>query len=734
MNDDEIGQIYQFPDAIRISRILSPRTPKKGMKGAELKVLDNYDCVVDTPEFQAAFTAAKVSLEASKRNSWQPRPVEPAPEQTHYESLAEFLNACVYYGGDALDKSRGSWYDELNFVVYARVMGDTVENAFPVKPCLLGGNTLVASNGSTAKDTLFWSPPSDQDGIRAEIPVERNPSRTFALVIGYNETGGLRFLVFHRGGLTSHVPLLLNTPEGRADALRLVMTLLLWSNPRDAGLVSTSNELEFWIPRPSDPQSPNCIKATTKQILHTSNCVRGRATRVSRLSCRDPDASGVSLAVAVSQASVFRRRSSRPAANSVPSPPTSAPRSRKAADVRPSTEVEEPSTIPVEPRGKHPKHRMEWSLPAGLTNGSPPNMQDVEGRDVVLKASWQTESVKDAEKSMYMAGAGAFGTAVVLYSYEATHPTGEPVSNCLLVPTRQEMTDNPNHPWTIGKSENETPEIRDLCITVFLSIGHLFYEAKSSYDICIGIAHALLGWLSYYQSGWMHRDISIGNVLLTLAQIGKDINALIEKLEIGSKCTAFVTDGDLAIQWTTYFDDQYNHAIKFGTPEFMSLKLQRAMNKNTAYIQSPADDVQSFFWVMLWAVLFNNMDQKRSQDELDWRAEMEGADVRAKSGFVTVLNSEEFDPEFSSVEYSAVGAQLFPLLQVWWGKQMKLEADWGNVLREAKRISPESQARFNLHHYHLFALRGVKEFLEIVDKYAAALKSYGQFPPPSSSL
>ncbi|KAJ7725084.1 hypothetical protein B0H16DRAFT_1595211, partial [Mycena metata] len=91
-------------------------------------------------------------------------------------------------------------------------MGDTVENAFPVKPCLLGGNTLVASNGSTAKDTLFWSPPSDQDGIRAEIPVEvnddwpelifqaatyarclfsANPSRTFALVIGYNETGGL---------------------------------------------------------------------------------------------------------------------------------------------------------------------------------------------------------------------------------------------------------------------------------------------------------------------------------------------------------------------------------------------------------------------------------------------------------------------------------------------------------------------------------------------------------------
>ncbi|KAJ7727933.1 hypothetical protein B0H16DRAFT_247295 [Mycena metata] len=278
----------------------------------------------------------------------------------------------------------------------------------------------------------------------------------------------------------------------------------------------------------------------------------------------------------------------------------------------------------------------------------------------------------------------------------------------------------------------------------------------------------------------MHRDISIGNVLLTLgepiaykpfkfedkilealwppasvdgttialngmdiatespsqtsAQIAKDISALIGKLEIGSKCTAFVTDGDLAVQWATYFDDEHKHAPRFGTPEFMSLALHRAMLENTKYIQSPADDVQSFFWVMLWAVLFNNMDQKRCPREVAWRAEMEGADVRAKGDFTARLNREEFDPEFSGVKYSAVGVQLFPLLQAWWRKQRELEADWGKVLREAKRISPESHARFHLHHYHSFALRGVKDFLEIMDEYRPTLKSYGQFEPPSSSL
>ncbi|KAJ7725093.1 hypothetical protein B0H16DRAFT_1595243 [Mycena metata] len=107
---------------------------------------------------------------------------------------------------------------------------------------------------------------------------------------------------------------------------------------------------------------------------------------------------------------------------------------------------------------------------------------------------------------------------------------------------------------------------------------------------------------------------------------------------------------------------------------------------------------------------------------------MEGADVKAKGDFTAALNGIRFGPQ-----YSAVGAQLFPVLKVWWRKQRQLEDDWGEVLGDAESISPESQARFYLHHYHLFALRGVKEFLEIMDQYAPTLKNYGKFAPPSSS-
>jgi hypothetical protein len=93
----------------------------------------------------------------------------------------------------------------------------------------------------------------------------------------------------------------------------------------------------------------------------------------------------------------------------------------------------------------------------------------------------------------------------------------------------------------------------------------------------------------------MHRDISIGNVLLaerkwfpppfalessskiltatlppgepsvhgpcsssnpesTAITFAKDIEQLVERLQVGKECTAFVTDGDMAVNWETYFD------------------------------------------------------------------------------------------------------------------------------------------------------------------------------------
>lgn len=102
----------------------------------------------------------------------------------------------------------------------------------------------------------------------------------------------------------------------------------------------------------------------------------------------------------------------------------------------------------------------------------------------------------------------------------------------------------------------------------------------------------------------MHRDISIGNVLLTLGEstsinpfsledeilkatlpsvegtsmdmttalkslsiqeiaetprsLAEEIKSLVKALQIEEQCTAFVTDGDMAANWKTYFNDAHN--------------------------------------------------------------------------------------------------------------------------------------------------------------------------------
>ncbi|KAJ6608689.1 hypothetical protein B0H10DRAFT_2067030 [Mycena sp. CBHHK59/15] len=54
-----------------------------------------------------------------------------------------------------------------------------------------------------------------------------------------------------------------------------------------------------------------------------------------------------------------------------------------------------------------------------------------------------------------------------------------------------------------------------MCPARFTQPGTSLFCAKSSYELCTALVHAVLGWLSLYQSGFMHRDIDIGNVLLT---------------------------------------------------------------------------------------------------------------------------------------------------------------------------------------------------------------------------
>lgn len=80
--------------------------------------------------------------------------------------------------------------------------------------------------------------------------------------------------------MTASKALDLESDIGRADVLRLMMTLLLWSTPQDADFVSTSDDAVYLIPQPAKPSEH--VVATVEEVLHDSVCVRGPATRVCR--------------------------------------------------------------------------------------------------------------------------------------------------------------------------------------------------------------------------------------------------------------------------------------------------------------------------------------------------------------------------------------------------------------------------------------------------------------------
>lgn len=145
--------------------------------------------------------------------------------------------------------------------------------------------------------------------------------------------------------------------------------------------------------------------------------------------------------------------------------------------------------MPIHPRSKL-DYEPEWTKPKKFTAGKGSLK---EGDDVILKSSWQVDSRKKIEGDMYSAANGSFGTPSVLCSYEGVHPNGEPISNRLFLPTKEEIADV--H-WKIFEPEAEAPtvaEARSLCYTIFTTIGQSLIHAKSSYDLCMALVHAMLG-------------------------------------------------------------------------------------------------------------------------------------------------------------------------------------------------------------------------------------------------
>jgi len=221
-------------------------------------------------------------------------------EQAWYHSIATFLNDCVDACHLALDSdcaaasdSRPRFYDRLNFIVYDKITVDGVDGAAQVKPDLVGGLDLApdervawSPQDSVTKQVLLpvevkrdWAPMINQAATYARCLFSASPSRQFALVLGFRHTNAeLRFLVFHRGGLTGSQPFSVKDENGQKDILRVLLSILNWRSSEDAGFPKFCNDFEMSLFRHEGDEDG--VVARVVEVLHDGLCVQGRASRV----------------------------------------------------------------------------------------------------------------------------------------------------------------------------------------------------------------------------------------------------------------------------------------------------------------------------------------------------------------------------------------------------------------------------------------------------------------------
>ncbi|KAJ3871723.1 hypothetical protein F5051DRAFT_184528 [Lentinula edodes] len=346
-----------------------------------------------------------------------------------------------------------------------------------------------------------------------------------------------------------------------------------------------------------------------------------------------------------------------------------------------------------------------------------------------------------------------FGTSQHHYFFPANHSRGIPTSNDIVLPTEMELKKGvAEFHWSLLKFSTPLPEYRSLCIHVGKLTGTSLVSSPSPLVLFTAILHAMLGWLAICQEALQHRDVSVGNVLrlsnpvempsfkfksdiadlmgtLSLSEtlpftVTDQITRLkssLAELKVNTRCSGFIIDVDMAIDWKTYSDANHN-GTRSGTPEFMSARLRRSLRLPRAYVQSTVDDLASFYYVGQWAAVFNPSHQSNLLEEL--RNDIAGSVTSRESASsrTTNLNPKLFSDR---QDYGLFLLCCKPTLAAWKNSITSLD-DWFQeamqelIARSDGKIDPDTHRSLFLS----FAYHGVADFAQILERNGASLASY----------
>jgi hypothetical protein len=151
-----------------------------------------------------------------------------------------------------------------------------------------------------------------------------------------------------------------------------------------------------------------------------------------------------------------------------------------------------------------------------------------------------------------------------------------------------------------------------------------------------------------------------------------------------------------------------------GTDEFMSDGLLEAARLDKRYLQSPLDDLWSFYYVAQWAAVFNSTkfpDSIHVPAELaELRRLMAGSQYKRALGTRTVT-----DPGLDGTEYGPFLADSCSFLREWESKLRQLAAEW-----KAAKVGSLSDG--NLYdacysYFREYTNRGLLELVQLVQRH-----------------
>ena len=153
----------------------------------------------------------------------------------------------------------------------------------------------------------------------------------------------------------------------------------------------------------------------------------------------------------------------------------------------------------------------------------------------------------------------------------------------------------------------------------------------------------------------------------------------------------------------------------------MSDDLLYATRLNSAYLQSPVDDLFSLYYTMQWAAVFHNREFATGKDiPVILRALRD--DISGDQGARSLATHSIVDPPVLDVDdYGEFVANCHPFLQDWYSSLRALLYEWKKCQSNLKKSNVKKSSSLYTSLFSAFAVQGVAQLAALVYKHTQSM-------------